>query len=69
VPSDARNVETGMRPLHIIALLIGVHLAACATKDDPGFPCRPCVNQFGNVASGSLMQNTAPPAGTFSAHI
>ena len=26
-----------MRPLHIIALLVGVHLAACATKDDPGF--------------------------------
>jgi HlyD family secretion protein len=26
-----------MRPLHIIALLVGLHLAACATKDDPSF--------------------------------
>src|SRR3974390_31466 len=26
-----------MRPLHIVALLVGVHLAACTTKNDPGF--------------------------------
>jgi hypothetical protein len=26
-----------MRPLYIIALVVGVHLAACAKKDDPGF--------------------------------